>query len=245
MKLIVLAALAAVASAKCPASCSGHGTCGAGERCACEDGYTGVDCNNRQCPFGVSDTLNDVDAGIIPQGRGLGGMHPYVECSGRGECDASTGTCKCFTGYEGRGCRRATCPGGCSEHGKCYSSNEIDRNFTATGGAVFNTLFRDYLQTRHCKCDRGYKGLDCSERICPKGDDPVTDCSTDVNGAAHEMIQRLYVRLAGAPTDAGNSVVCAGCVNSAATCVGNFECNAGTHSYCTEKTRWYVNEAEC
>merc|ERR1712098_38806 len=31
-----------------------------------------------------------------------------------------------------------------------------------------------------CKCDRGFEGSDCSQRQCPRGDDPETECSDEL-----------------------------------------------------------------
>lgn len=62
--IAVFAGLVVLASAACPNSCSGHGTCGANDKCACyaqtntpwgqRKGYTGADCSRRTCPLGIS-----------------------------------------------------------------------------------------------------------------------------------------------------------------------------------------------
>merc|ERR1711988_2069636 len=128
-----------------------------------------------------------------------GGLHPYTECSSKGTCDRTTGECQCYPGYEGRGCRRHACPNNCSGNGRCISNTEVNSEYVATAGAKFSSSTWDMEGARVCACDRGYEGYDCSSRICPKGDDPVTDCSTggqaDANSLAHHMVQRLYVEV--------------------------------------------------
>ena len=37
------------------------------------------------------------------------------------------------------------------------------------------------MKTRVCVCDRGYEGVACNFRMCPRGDDPMTDCDTDLH----------------------------------------------------------------
>jgi hypothetical protein len=112
--------------------------------------------------------------------------HAYTECSGRGTCDYSTGLCRCFEGFEGRGCRRMTCPNGCSGHGRCLTNSEINDNYNSVNGP--NDEYWDQHRTQSCACDRGYSGYDCSLRICPFGDDPTTACSEN-SAADYQMVQ--------------------------------------------------------
>lgn len=70
--------------------------------------------------------------------------------------------------------------------------------YSADGTAQFSTQFWDSQKTRVCECNRGYEGYNCNLRICPKGDDPITDCDSNTSGdhtnaAAHNMVQRLWV----------------------------------------------------
>merc|ERR1719420_1585934 len=51
------------------------------------------------------------------------------ECSNKGVCDRKTAECKCFDGYEGKGCRRSTCPEKCSGHGTCEYIDELAGDF--------------------------------------------------------------------------------------------------------------------
>jgi hypothetical protein len=98
----------------------------------------------------------------------------YTECSSRGTCDYATGQCKCFDGFEGRGCRRTTCPNSCSGHGRCLSNK--DKNSQYYSFNYPNDQMWDQMRTQVCECDRGYTGYDCNSRICPFGDDPTSDC---------------------------------------------------------------------
>jgi hypothetical protein len=96
----------------CLNMCSGHGQCQSEERfvkdakstymyaaydaaqqygCRCDDGYRGADCSQIECPSG---------ADILGGNGGAEGM----DCSARGICDYSTGTCKCHKGYYGERC---------------------------------------------------------------------------------------------------------------------------------------------
>jgi len=98
--------------------------------------------------------------------------HYYAECSNKGICDRSTGTCGCFEGYEGSGCQRASCPvssgGVCSSHGTCETIRtlaDMDNN------NVYELWDQD--ATMGCNCDGGFQGSDCSEKICKFGPDPL------------------------------------------------------------------------
>jgi hypothetical protein len=41
----------------------------------------------------------------------------------------------------------------------------------------YNTQFWDQARSQQCVCDRGFTGFDCSERVCPYGDNPRSACA--------------------------------------------------------------------
>lgn len=122
-------------------------------------------------------------------------QHVYTECGGRGLCDRSTGQCKCFGSFTGEGCRRTTCPNDCSGHGQCRTDansfyyigqtpvaawgDEIP-DYSKTSGSPTWGIHTSWLKYQQCHCDAGYEGDDCSLRMCPKGDDPETECGNDL-----------------------------------------------------------------
>jgi len=179
-------ALLSVALGSCPNSCSGHGTCGAHDKCTCFARWGGADCSARQCPYGLS-WVASVDNTDSPAGGALSGLHSYTSCSSRGKCTES-GECECYPGYEGRGCRRTQCPNDCSGHGRCLYNDEIHSDYNSY--VDFNSQHWDGHMTRQCVCDGGWEGFDCSERMCPHGDDPLTECS-DPSGTSHNDIQKI------------------------------------------------------
>jgi len=95
--------------------------------------------------------------------------HHYMECSNKGLCDRKTGQCQCFPGYEGSGCHRMACPGTddkgavCSGHGSCEYISDISTTYDLW----------DKRAARICRCEPGWKGTDCKQRMCPHGDDPM------------------------------------------------------------------------
>lgn len=59
--------------------------------CKCDAGFRGADCSQRECPSGLDPMKGD---------GGADGM----DCSGRGLCDYTKGTCQCFKGFFGERC---------------------------------------------------------------------------------------------------------------------------------------------
>ena len=70
--------------------------------CVCINGYFGFKCQNKYCPHGPS-------WHSIPKVSHVRNVE-RVACSNAGDCDYSTGTCRCRPGYDGRACERTACP---------------------------------------------------------------------------------------------------------------------------------------
>mmetsp|Transcript_34320 Transcript_34320/g.94605 ORF Transcript_34320/g.94605 Transcript_34320/m.94605 type:complete len:733 (-) Transcript_34320:67-2265(-) len=126
--------------------------------------------NNDMYPFGTTEqypATTDIDGIVLTNTA-----HEYRECSNKGICDRTSGTCQCFEGYDGSACQRASCPstsdGVCSGHGTCETIQEI-------AARDFGNIYRlwDEDSTMGCVCDGGYTGADCSERMCKYGADPL------------------------------------------------------------------------
>jgi hypothetical protein len=169
--------------AACDNACSGHGTCSFKDICTCWQNWQmgdedGGDCSDRQCPF----ELAWVDS---PDKSGK--FHKYAECAGRGICDRGTGECQCFEGYTGKGCQRTTCPNDCSGHGTCqfiedlyfaenygsyYDASAVGYEGHGDEPVTFSPVgMWDTKKTMGCECDPLWTDVDCSRRMCPKGND--------------------------------------------------------------------------
>ena len=67
--------------------CTGRGTCdGTTYECSCPSGYTGIACELLECPSGTA---------WFDEPSALNTAHATAECSNRGICDRTTGTCTC------------------------------------------------------------------------------------------------------------------------------------------------------
>lgn len=165
--LLLAATAPLLVVASCPNSCSGHGTCGASDKCSCQPNWdAAADCSEQWCPFGTA----WVDVAL-----GAQDAHNLAECSGKGRCDRSTGLCECFAGFEGKSCQRQSCPNGCSGHGVCQTIEELASDSELGGSSSYTYVASwDIGMSRGCKCDAGWNGTDCSLRMCARGDDPLT-----------------------------------------------------------------------
>jgi len=166
--------------------CSGNGFCNTtkGSWCHCDDGYTGADCSQRVCPSGTA-------WADYAKGNNVA-HHNYTECSGMGYCDYETGICNCRAGFGGSACQRLLCPRGnngngdsqeCSGQGRCMSMREAGAQLD------YKSLWHDDEYGKWdadmiygCVCDEGFEGMDCSERTCPLGDDPITAVNVSIYG---------------------------------------------------------------
>jgi hypothetical protein len=96
----------------------------------------------------------------------------------------------CFEGFTGKGCRRTTCPNDCSGHGTCEYikelRNDLGDEFKLTGDAPTTDqydhefpLLWDAHKSRACVCDPKWTDVDCSRRMCPKGNYKLYYDNTD------------------------------------------------------------------
>jgi len=136
----------------------------------CAHGFTGADCTLRSCPTGVAFfDMAEIDDTA----------HLQTTCSGRGQCDYKTGECVCATGYVGIACERTKCKNDCSRRGTCVSMRHLADSTRNHESLQYSYQLWDADKLYGCDCDLGYAGYDCSLRVCPFGDDPLTLSEND------------------------------------------------------------------
>lgn len=157
--------------------CSGHGTCNySSYTCECDRGWGDGDCSRRTCAMGPAwfDYPSDNNE-----------AHALAECSNRGTCNPNTGLCQCDSNFEGEACERMSCPGKgtpageCSGNGVCLTMAQLakynringDPEPVEYGSQYGNPLTWDENSVRGCLCDEGFTGPDCSQKLCPFGED--------------------------------------------------------------------------
>lgn len=101
--------------------------------------------------------------------------HQLIECSGRGICDYNSGKCACLGGYTGEACQRTVCPSSCSGHGSCSSQLRFATDGLAGNAAGYTSYEKE--QQYGCKCDKGYRGPDCSQGECHPAHYPASSLS--------------------------------------------------------------------
>ena len=137
--------------ANCPQNpsgevCFGHGSCvGYAKVCICDPGYTGRQCQARECEAGNS---------FFAYGTGADHDSQFF-CSNRGACDPDTGDCECMGDFEGESCNVLACPANsatgdeCGSHGACTSLEGLATEF----GQSYPSSNWDATQIRGCFCE--------------------------------------------------------------------------------------------
>lgn len=133
------------------AECSNKGLCDrVNGECECLPGYEGAACQRASCPSlgvdKVNNRQNEEQVKFISQ-RGV--------LAGAG------------TVFEGKALK-SVAYGICSGHGTCMTVEELAEY---DNGNVYDLW--DKEASMGCKCDPGYSGAACEERMCPYGVDPL------------------------------------------------------------------------
>ena len=159
----VLCGVAVANAASCTNACNGKGLCTFNNMCVCNERYTGGDCSLRKCP----QHLAWADGAFADESAHA----MYQTCSRMGHCDYTSGQCQCqpTPPFGGSDCRQLRCEKGCGGHGRCLTMEE----HAAENGLVYDSVW-DHDKMMGCSCDPGWFGFDCSQRDCPRGDDPLT-----------------------------------------------------------------------
>ena len=147
--------------------CNGHGTCGVGDTCTCEEGYA----NMTQC-----ETLL-LGWAITPGGVSECPGGASTPCNDHGTCSVTTGDCDCDEGYTGAECNDcafghwrntpSTCDpcagrsvnnGGvvetCNNHGECKASDGTCACQPGWGGGSCETCASGFWGSRCWSCPR-------------------------------------------------------------------------------------------
>ena len=95
-----------------------------------------------------------------------------------------------------------SCPNDCSGNGVCLTLNKVQTTVAYSGAAW------DATRIQACQCDAGFFGTDCSQRVCPTGDDPLTVCpTTSMGGQVQSITVTLGSRLNHIPAAGSDTAI--------------------------------------
>jgi hypothetical protein len=230
-----------------PEACYGKGDCIAADTCNCTAaGYSGVECEQRQCEAGWSGIDCDETScfGILNKDSTV--------CSGHGSCKSSN-SCECDTGYSGDECEHYSCYGKvysdehvCSQLGscvsvdncsciegafgndcsviKCYDVSLSDENICSGNG--------DCSGPNNCTCHQGYYGVECDLLACfGTNSEEEHVCSGVGNCTAPDTCECME----GYTGDQCEIIVCHSVESTSEhVCNGNGNCTAPDQCVCEE-----------
>ena len=146
--------------------CSSRGMCISSNKCSCNVGYSGTECQTTHYCYGIRSIDSNVcsshgycyspDTCTCVNGYSgykcqtlnycYGKLHsdPFV-CSGNGKCTL-TDYCLCDSGYTGTECHIASI--------SCYNIDSMSKNVCSGHGT--------YTSKDTCKCEKGYEGNACN-----------------------------------------------------------------------------------
>lgn len=177
--------------------CSGDGMCGDDGACHCPPGRGGLACEKDVCLNDCSGTgLCRDDVCFCPEGRSGDDCSlfdcPIKGCSGRGKCEAATGTCVCEQGYTGDGCEASVCGHECSENSVCNAVTKVcecasgvhdavgcDASNNANGAPTkvsFKAMSGTTLKTKGTMSLTGC-ATGCSDKCAKGAVEQLTDCN--------------------------------------------------------------------
>jgi len=146
-------------TAVCSFPCENNGICVGPERCACAEGWQGIDCTSPICTDGTAILLG----------------YPSIFCvnmADRALCVAPE-TCACAPGWSGADCSIPLCVQECLHDGVCVAP---DTCLCATGWFDTNCSTPVCNQTcgnggnctspGFCACPTDWTGVDCREPVC-------------------------------------------------------------------------------
>lgn len=154
------------------AECSNKGLCDRKTgMCECLPGFDGTACQRASCPSTAnmnSDAIKNFNRAVKDFSSVSGSLGDV------GSLITSSRTGSAFTGKAAAGSIAGAQVGECSGVGTCETISDLA--FSEYG----NTYdLWDKKSTMGCKCDPGYSGADCSEKLCTYGIDPMfTDDAT-------------------------------------------------------------------
>ena len=154
--------------------CGHNGRCdGTTHKCVCYDGWSGINCQVKSCPKGLS---------FFDEPLASDTAHQLSECSNQGICDHKKGVCSCRKGFTGQACEIKDCirnintGEACNGRGWCYNIAKFYTLYGYSYGDITNNqtypnnwdAFNWYECVCAAKTSSGFIGNPSQPLVAPK-----------------------------------------------------------------------------